>query len=117
MAHVFWPLLVVYLMASVGSIGGGGLSSWLIHRGASINVARKTALLLCALGVVPVVTVSRLSSMWVAVLLIGLAAPATPASPPICSRLFPTRSPARRSVRWWGSAGPPDAWGWLSSPR
>ena len=31
--HVFWPLLIVYLMADVGSIGGGGLSSWLIRRG------------------------------------------------------------------------------------
>jgi MFS transporter, ACS family, hexuronate transporter len=71
--QVFWPLLVVYLMADAGSIGGGGLSSWLIRRGASINVARKSALLVCALGVVPVVTVSRLSSMWAAVLLIGLA--------------------------------------------
>jgi MFS transporter, ACS family, hexuronate transporter len=74
LAKVFWPLLVVYLMADAGSIGGGGLSSWLIRRGASVNVARKTTLLVCALGVVPVVTVARLESMWAAVLLIGLAA-------------------------------------------
>lgn len=72
--HVFWPLLVVYLMADAGSIGGGGLSSWLIHRGASVNVARKTALFVCALGVVPVMTVARLESMWASVLLIGVAA-------------------------------------------
>ena len=76
LAHVFWPLLVVYLMAGVGSIGGGGLSSWLIRRGASVNVARKTAFLVCALAVVPVVFVARVSNLWMAVLLVGLAAAA-----------------------------------------
>jgi ACS family hexuronate transporter-like MFS transporter len=76
LAHVFWPLLVVYLLADVGSIGGGGLSSWLIHRGASINVARKSAFLICALCVLPVVSVARLTNMWAAVLLVGLAAAA-----------------------------------------
>ncbi len=73
---VFWPLLVIYLMADVGSIGGGGLSSWLIHRGASVNVARKMAFLACALCVVPVVVVTQATSMWVAAVLIGLAAAA-----------------------------------------
>jgi ACS family hexuronate transporter-like MFS transporter len=76
LAHVFWPLLVVYLMAGAGSISGGGLSSWLIRRGASVNVARKMALLTCALAVVPVVMVARISNLWVAVLLVGLAAAA-----------------------------------------
>lgn len=73
LGQVFWPLLVVYLMADVGSIGGGALSSWLIRRGASINVARKMTLLACAVGVMPVMTVARLSNMWAGVLLIGLA--------------------------------------------
>jgi MFS transporter, ACS family, hexuronate transporter len=41
-------------MADVGSIAGGGLSSWLIKRGASVNLARKTAFLACALCAVPV---------------------------------------------------------------
>ena len=50
LGQVFWPLLVVYLMADVGSIAGGGLSSWLIRRGASVNVARKTAFLVVRLG-------------------------------------------------------------------
>jgi MFS transporter, ACS family, hexuronate transporter len=74
--HVFWPLLVVYLLADAGSIGGGSLSSWLIRRGASVNLARKTAFLTCALAAVPVVCVSRVSNLWVAVLLVGLAAAA-----------------------------------------
>jgi ACS family hexuronate transporter-like MFS transporter len=74
--QVFWPLLVVYLLADVGSIGGGGLSSWLIKRGASTNVARKTAFLMCAVCVVPVMCVPRLTNMWVAVFLVGIAAAA-----------------------------------------
>jgi ACS family hexuronate transporter-like MFS transporter len=74
LAQVFWPLLVVYLMADVGSVAGGGLSSWLIRRGTSINFARKTAFLACALCVVPVIFVARVTNMWAAVLLVGVAA-------------------------------------------
>jgi ACS family hexuronate transporter-like MFS transporter len=76
LGQVFWPLLIVYLLADIGSIGGGGLSSWLIKRGVSVNVARKTAFLVCALAAVPVVCVARVNNMWVAVLLVGLAAAA-----------------------------------------
>jgi MFS transporter, ACS family, hexuronate transporter len=71
--QVFLPLLLVYLLADVGSIGGGSLSSWLIKRGASINVARKSTFLFCALCVVPVVFVPRITSMWAAVWLVGIA--------------------------------------------
>ncbi|MBZ0089518.1 MAG: MFS transporter [Thermoanaerobaculia bacterium] len=70
------PLIVIYLIADVGSIGGGWLSSSLIKRGWSVNRARKTAMLLCALAVTPVVSVSWIESLWPAVLLIGLAAAA-----------------------------------------
>ncbi|MGH9496958.1 MAG: MFS transporter, partial [Candidatus Sulfotelmatobacter sp.] len=45
------PLLVIYTGASVGSIGGGWLSSTLIKRGWSVNASRKTAMLACALAV------------------------------------------------------------------
>jgi ACS family hexuronate transporter-like MFS transporter len=70
------PLVVIYTLTSVGSIGGGWLSSTLIRRGFTVNRARKSAMLLCALCVVPIVTVSRTSSLWTAVLTIGLAAAA-----------------------------------------
>ena len=63
-------------MADVGSIAGGWLSSQLLGRGWSANAARKTALLACALCVVPVSFAPLVSSMWTAVLLIGLAAAA-----------------------------------------
>jgi len=70
------PLIVIYLLADVGSVGGGWLSSTLIKRGASVNRARKTAMLVCALLVTPIVFVSRSSDLWITVGLIGLAAAA-----------------------------------------
>jgi ACS family hexuronate transporter-like MFS transporter len=70
------PLAVIYIIADVGSIGGGWLSSTLIKRGWSINGARKTAMLICALAVVPIVFAAQTANLWVAVLLIGLAAAA-----------------------------------------
>jgi MFS transporter, ACS family, hexuronate transporter len=68
------PILVIYVLADVGSIAGGGLSSFLLHRGKTVNLARKTALLVCAVSVVPIIFASRVDSIWVAVLLLGLAA-------------------------------------------
>lgn len=70
------PLVVVYLIADVGSIGGGWLSSAMIKRGRSVNAARKTAMLICAVAVMPVVFASQVSNLWVAVCLVGLAAAA-----------------------------------------
>jgi ACS family hexuronate transporter-like MFS transporter len=70
------PLVVVYLVADVGSIGGGWLSSSLIKRGWTVNRARKTAMLLCALAVVPIVAAARASNLWLAVALVSLAAAA-----------------------------------------
>ena len=70
------PLIVVYLIADIGSITGGWLSSSLIKRGISVNRARKTAMLICALAVVPVVFAAKASNVWIAVLLVGLAAAA-----------------------------------------
>ena len=70
------PIFVIYLMTSFGSIGGGWLSSRLITQGWSVNAARKTAFLVCALCVVPVFAVCKVSNLWVAVGLLGLAAAA-----------------------------------------
>jgi MFS transporter, ACS family, hexuronate transporter len=68
------PIVVIYLMSDVGSVAAGWMSSWLIKRGHTINVARKTAMLLCAACVTPIVFAYRVESTWSAVLLIGLAA-------------------------------------------
>lgn len=70
------PLVVIYLAADVGSIGGGWLSSALIKRGWTINAARKTAMLVCAICVTPIMFASRASNVWTAVALIGLASAA-----------------------------------------
>ena len=70
------PLAVIYIIADVGSIGGGWISGALIKRGWSINAGRKTAMLICALAVVPIIFASMTSSLWIAVLLIGIAAAA-----------------------------------------
>jgi ACS family hexuronate transporter-like MFS transporter len=70
------PFLVIYIMADFGSIGGGWVSSHLIKRGYSVNFGRKIALLICAICVVPVASVTQLRNMWFAVVLVGLAAAA-----------------------------------------
>jgi ACS family hexuronate transporter-like MFS transporter len=70
------PIVVIYLIADIGSIGGGWLSSAMLHRGWSVNAARKTAMLICALCVVPIIFASQTSNLWVAVLLVALAAAA-----------------------------------------
>jgi ACS family hexuronate transporter-like MFS transporter len=69
------PMLVIYNASSVGSIGGGWISSGLINRGWTINAARKTAMLVCALSVLPVfyVPYANKSNMWEVVGVLSLA--------------------------------------------
>ncbi|HLJ26223.1 MAG TPA: MFS transporter [Candidatus Angelobacter sp.] len=76
LSNVGLPLFVIYQAATVGSIGGGWLSSFMIKRGWPVSSSRKTAMLVCALAVVPIVFASKVSSLWAAVALIGLAAAA-----------------------------------------
>ncbi len=68
------PLFVIYSGASVGSIGGGWISSRLLKRGWSVNRSRKTAMLVCALAVTPIMLAARTGNAWFAVCLIALAA-------------------------------------------
>jgi len=70
------PLVVIYLVADIGSIGGGWLSSTLLRRGWTVNGARKTAMLVCGLAVVPIIFASRTKSLWTAVILVAIAAAA-----------------------------------------
>ncbi len=70
------PLVVIYLVADVGSIGGGWLSGRFLKLGWTHNRARKMAMLVCAACVVPVMFASKVSNLWVAVGLISLAAAA-----------------------------------------
>lgn len=70
------PLVVIYTMTCIGSIGGGWLSGTLLRRGWSLNASRKSAMLVCALSVAPVVSSPSASNVWVATFIIGLAASA-----------------------------------------
>lgn len=70
------PLVAVYLLADVGSVGGGWLSSRLIHRGWSVNRGRKTAMLVCAFCVTPISIAVFADNLIAAVAVIGLAAAA-----------------------------------------
>jgi MFS transporter, ACS family, hexuronate transporter len=92
------PILVIYVISDVGSIGGGWLSSALIRRGFTVNAARKWAMFLCALCVIPVALVYRISGLWPATILIGLAAAGHQGFSAniytLASDLFPTRAVA-----------------------
>ena len=67
------PLVAVYLISDVGSVFGGWLSSHLIKRGRTINAARKTTMLICAIAVTPVMFAMYADTVWLAVALVGLA--------------------------------------------
>lgn len=67
------PLIAIYLMADVGSIGGGWIAARFIKRGWTVNRARKGAMLICALAVTPIVFAAHASNLRVAVVLVGLA--------------------------------------------
>jgi ACS family hexuronate transporter-like MFS transporter len=67
------PLIAIYLMSDVGSVAGGWLSSRFMHRGMSINAARKLTMLICALAVTPIAFAMYADNVWLAVAIIGLA--------------------------------------------
>ncbi|MGA3243759.1 MAG: MFS transporter [Bacteroidota bacterium] len=70
------PLIVIYMMTSIGSIGFGYLSGAMIKRGMAVNKSRRLAMLICALLVVPVITAASVTDMWLAIMIIGVAAAA-----------------------------------------
>ena len=67
------PIAIIYIVSDIGSIAGGWLSSHLIHRGWSINAARKTTMLICAVAVTPIFFAQYVDSLWGAVAIISLA--------------------------------------------
>ncbi len=94
-----WPIVVVYWLSAVGSIYGGWLPGKFINMGWSVNKARKIAMLIYAVAVVPVAFVGYLShSLWTVVILIGVAAAAHQAWSAnmftLASDMFPKRAVA-----------------------
>jgi len=76
LAQLAPPLIVVYVVADIGSVGGGWLSSRLIQHGWTVNRARKTAMLAMALLIVPTAFAPFAGSMWAAVAIVSVAAAA-----------------------------------------
>jgi ACS family hexuronate transporter-like MFS transporter len=68
-----WPVMVAFGLSAIGSVGGGYLSGALLKRGRSLNVARKSALLICAVAILPVLYAPFSKNLWVVVGLTGLA--------------------------------------------
>jgi ACS family hexuronate transporter-like MFS transporter len=68
------PLVVIYNAACVGSIGGGWLAARFLKAGWTVNRARKTTMLICALMIMPIVAAANVRSLWGAVALVSLAA-------------------------------------------
>jgi len=66
------PVALVFLMAGVGSLFAGTLSSWLLVKGRSFNLARKTPMVIAAVLAVPVFAVAWAPNVWVAAGLLGL---------------------------------------------
>ena len=67
------PIVAVYVLSDIGSVGGGWASSALMRRGWSINAARKTTMLACAILVTPIAFAMYADNLWVAVAIVGLA--------------------------------------------
>jgi MFS transporter, ACS family, aldohexuronate transporter len=67
------PLVAIYVLADIGSIAGGWVAGRLMRMGWSANVARKGAMLLCALTVLPIVLAPRIHELWGAVAVLGVA--------------------------------------------
>jgi ACS family hexuronate transporter-like MFS transporter len=76
LSHLGLPLIIIYNMSAVGSIGGGWLPAPFRKLGLSQSGARLSAMLFCACVVVPVCILGRLQSEWAAIGLLGAAAAA-----------------------------------------
>lgn len=70
------PLIIIYAVADLGSIAGGWLSTYFVKRGKTPAQARRLAMLVCALCVLPTSLLPLVTSVWQAVALVSLAAAA-----------------------------------------
>jgi ACS family hexuronate transporter-like MFS transporter len=80
-SQIYWPVVVVYAISSVGSFFGGWLSGMRIKRGYSVDSGRKFAMLVTAVCVVPIMLVPHMHKIfphnaWPAIGLFALAAAA-----------------------------------------
>jgi MFS transporter, ACS family, hexuronate transporter len=66
------PLIIIYGVASLGGIGGGWISSYLIGKGRSVDYSRKFAILISAIVVLPIMFVPQINNLWFTVILIAV---------------------------------------------
>ncbi len=76
LAHLGLPLIIVYNISAIGSIGGGSIPLFLARRGTSMATARYAAMLAMALLVAPVYFLGDVGNEWLAVALLSMAAAA-----------------------------------------
>jgi ACS family hexuronate transporter-like MFS transporter len=92
------PLVLIYTVTALGSVGGGGLSAWFLKKGWSLNRARKTATLICAVCTLPVIFAPHVNSVWLAAGFFALAAAAhqgwSATMYTVVSDIFPKRAVA-----------------------
>jgi ACS family hexuronate transporter-like MFS transporter len=74
LSHLGLPLIIVYNVSAIGSVGGGWLPAPFRRLGLPPNYARLAAMLVCASLVVPIYTATSVRSMWTAIALISIAA-------------------------------------------
>ena len=67
------PLIMVYIGATIGSVGGGWLAGWFIRRGRSARGGRRSAMLICALAALAVILVPFAHELWQAIGLLSIA--------------------------------------------
>jgi ACS family hexuronate transporter-like MFS transporter len=67
------PLLIIYNVCTVGSVFGGWLPTKFVGIGWSPNRARKTAMLIYAIGIAPIMFIGYAPNIWVAIGMISVA--------------------------------------------
>ncbi|ESQ81353.1 MFS transporter [Asticcacaulis sp. YBE204] len=70
------PLLLIFVVADIGSIAGGWASSALIGKGFSVGRARLSVMAVCAVLILPLVVVPFSPWLWLSVAIVAVAAAA-----------------------------------------
>jgi ACS family hexuronate transporter-like MFS transporter len=73
LSHIGLPLIVVYVVSTIGSVTGGWLPKGYMRLGMQLKSARLATMLTCACLVVPIAFAGGLHSMWTAVALLCIA--------------------------------------------
>ena len=89
LSHLGLPLIIVYIGATVGSIGGGWIAGYFMRHGHSLRSARRLAMMVCAFCALGVILVPFVHQLWQA---IGLLCFATASHQGFSSNLLSTPS-------------------------